>query len=114
MTAEATDLDGLAAGLTGGALVTDPDVIEGNRRDRADLVPPGVPLALVRAAGTEDVVATMRWAYERRVPVVPRGGGTGLSGGATALDGSIVLSLESMNVIREIDADNQLVVVGPE
>ncbi|SDY34273.1 glycolate oxidase [Modestobacter sp. DSM 44400] len=112
MTAAAS-LDGLATRLTGGALVTAPEIIEGYRRDRADLVPAGVPLALVRATCTEDVVATMRWAHEGRVPVVPRGAGTGLSGGATALAGCIVLSLERMDAIREVDVDDQLVVVEP-
>jgi glycolate oxidase len=44
---------------------------------------------------------------------VPRGAGTGLSGGATALDGSLVLSLERMDAIRAIDPEDQLVVVEP-
>ena len=106
-------LDDLATEVTGGALVTAPEILEGYRRDRADLVPAGEPLALVRATCTEDVVATLRWAHQRGVPVVPRGAGTGLSGGATALPGCVVLSLERMAAIREVHVDDQLVVVEP-
>jgi len=99
--------------LSAGALVTDPGVVEGYRRDRADIVPAGQPRALVRATGIEDVQATMRWATEHRVVVVPRGAGTGLSGGANAIDGCIVLSLERMQRIREINVEQQYAVVEP-
>ena len=54
----------------------------------------------------------MRWAAHHRVPVVPRGAGSGLSGGASAVDGGIVLSLERMRTI-EIDPDCQVAVVEP-
>ena len=62
----------------------------------------GKPLAVVRPLTTEDVQTVMRWASAHRVAVVPRGAGTGLSGGATALDGGIVLSTEKM---RDITVD---------
>lgn len=105
--------DSLRATLTGGALVTDPDVVDGYSRDRADLVLAGMPLALVRASGLDDVVATLRWAHENRVPVVPRGAGTGLAGGAAAIDGCLILSLAAMSAIREINSDDQLAIVEP-
>jgi glycolate oxidase len=105
--------DSLRAALTGGALVTDPDVVDGYSRDRADLIPGGMPLALVRATGLDDVVATLRWAHKNRVPVVPRGAGTGLAGGAAALYGCLILSLAAMAAIREINPDDQLAVVEP-
>ena len=62
----------------------------------------GKPLALVRARSTADVQATLRVASAHRVPVVPRGAGTGLSGGSSAIDGCITLSTERMRRI-EID-----------
>jgi glycolate oxidase len=89
----------LAAALPDGALVLDPDVIEAYRRDRADTVRPGRPLALVRVGGTDDVQAVLRAASRHRVPVVPRGAGSGLSGGASATDGCLVLSLERLQDI---------------
>ncbi len=48
-----------------------------------------------------------------RVPVVPRGAGTGLSGGANAVDGCLVLDLSAMNQVVEVDADNLICVVQP-
>ena len=62
------------------------------RQDRAADPNAGTPLAVVRPRRTEEVQAVLRWARAHGVPVVPRGMGTGLSGGATALDGGIVLS----------------------
>jgi glycolate oxidase len=101
-------LDGV---LSEGALVTDIEVMGAYRRDRADVVPAGVPRAVVRAAGLADVSATLSWANRRGVAVVPRGAGTGLSGGANAIDGCIVLSLERLTAIREIDRAGQYAVV---
>src|SRR4051812_42677105 len=52
--------------------------------DRSGSRPDGVPLAVVHATRTEHVQAALRHAHDLRVPVVPRGAGTGLSGGASA------------------------------
>ncbi|MBN2198627.1 MAG: FAD-binding oxidoreductase [Candidatus Aminicenantes bacterium] len=65
------------------------------------------PEAVVRPGTTEEVAAVLRLASEERVPVVPRGGGTGLSGGCVPQLGGLVLSLERMNRVFEIDAANQ-------
>src|ERR1700759_1750380 len=83
-------------------VVTDPAITEGYRQDRAFDPSAGTPLAVVRPRCTEDVQTVLRWASAHRVPVVPRGAGTGLSGGATALDEGIVLSTEK---IRDIAVD---------
>ncbi|WP_426562225.1 FAD-binding oxidoreductase [Angustibacter sp. McL0619] len=104
-------LDQLAALLPAGAVVTDRDVVDAYRRDRADTVQPGWPLALVRATCTDDVQETLRVASRFRVPVVPRGAGSGLSGGASATDGCLLLSLDALRDI-EIDAPAMLAVVG--
>ncbi len=95
-------LAGLVADLPDGMVVTDPAVTEGYRQDRAFDPSAGKPLAVVRPLRTEHVQTVLRWAAANRVPVVPRGAGSGLSGGATALDGGIVLSTEKM---RDISVD---------
>lgn len=100
-------------GLSDGALVTDPDVLAGYSRDRDPWSPAGTPSALVRAAGRDDVVAVMNWAAAHRVPLVPRGAGSGLAGAANAIDGCVVLSLERMRAIREIDDADLVAVVEP-
>ncbi|MDQ1465457.1 MAG: glycolate oxidase [Actinomycetota bacterium] len=108
-----TAVDALRAVLPDGRVLTDVDVVESYRRDEARLVEPGRPLGVVLARDVSDVQATMRWATEHRVPVVPRGAGSGLSGGASAIDGGLVLSLAKMTAIVEINPDDQLAVVEP-
>src|SRR3984957_5288702 len=76
--------------------------MEGYRFDRSNTVEVGRPMAVVRVSDTEEVQTVLRWATAHRVPVVTRGAGSGLSGGATALDDGIVLSTEKM---REITVD---------
>lgn len=88
--------------LPDGMVVTDPTVTEGYRQDRAFDPSAGKPLAVVRPRRTEEVQTVLRWATAHRVPVVTRGAGSGLSGGATALDDGIVLSTEKM---RDITVD---------
>src|SRR5215218_8226497 len=83
-------------------VVTDPAITEGYRQDRALDPSAGKPLAVVRPLTTEHVQIVMRWASAHRIAVVPRGAGSGLSGGATALDDGIVLSTEKM---RDITVD---------
>jgi glycolate oxidase len=92
----------LIAELPDGMVVTDPAVTEGYRQDRAFDPSAGKPLAVVRPRHTEEVQTVLRWATANRVPVVTRGAGSGLSGGATALDNGIVLSTEKM---RDITVD---------
>ncbi|WNG35138.1 FAD-binding protein [Archangium violaceum] len=103
----------LAAVLPPDALVTDSDVLESHRRDQAGWAPAGTPRVLVRPASTAEVQAVLRVASALRVPVVARGAGSGLSGGANAVDGCIVLSLVRMNRILEIDRRGLFAVVQP-
>jgi glycolate oxidase len=102
----------LEAELPPGAVVTDPDVVEGYRRDRALTVRPGRPLAVVRATCTGDVQATLRLASRFGVPLVTRGAGTGLSGGSAAIDGCITLSTERMRSIT-VDPAAMVATVQP-
>jgi glycolate oxidase len=71
------------------------------------------PDIVVEAASTGEVSAIMRYAYEKNIPVTPRGSGTGLCGGAVAVNGGILLSLAQMNRILEIDEENLTVTVEP-
>src|SRR5581483_3610130 len=64
----------------------------------------GAPLAVVRPRTTAEVSAVLRACHAQRVPVIPQGGLTGLSGGATPVDGAMLLSLERMNGVEEVDA----------
>ena len=98
--------------LPDGVVITDPEAIEKYRFDWTRDPSAGTPLAVVRAESAEHVQAAVRWAAEHQVPVVPRGAGTGLSGGSTAVDGGIVLCLERMRAI-DIDTDCQVAVVEP-
>ncbi|HXA12565.1 MAG TPA: FAD-binding oxidoreductase, partial [Mycobacterium sp.] len=110
MTADA--LAELIAELPEGMVVTDPAITESYRQDRALDPSAGKPMAVVRPLATEDVQTVLRWATRHRVPVVPRGAGSGLSGGATALDNGIVLSTERMRDIT-VDAVTRTAVVQP-
>ena len=103
----------LARDLPPDRLTTDPVVLAAHATDRSGTRPQGEPLAVVHAERTEDVTVTLRHAHALGVPVVPRGAGTGLSGGATAGEGALVLDLSRMNRIRELSADDQLAVVEP-
>ncbi|MDR1998458.1 MAG: FAD-binding oxidoreductase, partial [Frankiaceae bacterium] len=105
-------LSALAAELPDGALVVDRDIIAGYRQDWARDPGAGWPIAVVRATCTADVQATLRWAGAHGVPVVPRGAGSGVSGGASAVEGGIVLSTERMRDIR-IDPVSRVAIVQP-
>ncbi len=72
-----------------------------------------MPDIVVMPASTEDVAAIVKIAARHRVPVVPRGAGTGLSGGAIPIYGGIVIVFTRMNRILEVDYKNLRAVVQP-
>ncbi|CAM3611241.1 FAD-binding oxidoreductase [Nocardioides zeicaulis] len=102
----------LVEALPAGVVVTDPVRTEKYRWDRSQDPGAGTPVAVVRAEDAGQVQTAVRWAARHGVPVVPRGAGTGLSGGASAVDGGIVLSLERMRAV-EVDPFSQVAVVEP-
>jgi glycolate oxidase subunit GlcD len=110
---EASWLAELRGAIAPCPLSSDPDVLASFSRDQAPLAPAGRALALVRARSAADVITTLRFAHERRIPVVTRGAGTGLAGGANATDGCILLSLLSLNQILSIDPATRTAVVEP-
>ena len=106
-------IDSLAAELPEGTVVTDPDILESYRQDRAaDPRRRHSRSPWSARDGTEEVQTVLRWATANRIAVVPRGMGTGLSGGATAVNGGIVLSTEKMRDIT-VDPVTRTAVVQP-
>ncbi len=73
----------------------------------------GRPDAAVFPRSTDEVARVVRWAAENGVPVVARGAGTGLSGGAVAEHGGVILGFSRMNKIIEFDEAGRSVVVEP-
>src|SRR6185437_3262993 len=108
-----TDLlrEALRRGLPGEAVITDPDVLASLSSDEAEWAPAGAAAAGVRARSEADVQHVVRACAELGAAVVPRGAGTGLSGGANATDGCVILDLTRMNKVTEIDTDNLVAVV---
>ncbi|MEU1127654.1 FAD-linked oxidase C-terminal domain-containing protein [Streptomyces sp. NPDC005899] len=103
----------LRAGLPADALITDPDVTASYAHDMASFCEAGAPAVVVLPRTVEEVQHVMRTATALRVPVVPQGARTGLSGGANASDGCIVLSLTKMDRILEISPVDRIAVVEP-
>src|SRR3569833_2787781 len=93
--------------------VTDGDVLASLAHDDAEWAPVGKPIAAVRARTTAEVQEVVRECARRGIPVVTRGAGTGLSGGANAVDGCVILDLSRMNRIVRIDTANMVAVVRP-
>lgn len=106
---DAVDIGDLAAAVT--AVALDTETRERYAHDDAEWADYMPPLAVVFAASVDDVVATVRFAADHGLAVIPRGAGTGLSGGANATAGSIVPSLERMTAIRSVDVEERLAVV---
>jgi FAD/FMN-containing dehydrogenase len=71
------------------------------------------PLAIALPASIDEVQAIVRWANVQRVAIVPSGGRTGLSGGAVAADGELVLSLERMNRVLDFNPIDRTLAVQP-
>jgi glycolate oxidase len=106
-------LEALRAELPELRLLTDVSDRESYRRDETAHFEPGLPLAVALPSSTEEVSAIMRLATEHRVPVVPRGAGSGLSGGSAGIEGALTVAFTRMNRILEIDRVNRLVVTQP-
>ncbi|QFZ21085.1 FAD-binding oxidoreductase [Saccharothrix syringae] len=103
------------AGLTRAlkAWSTDPAELARVSVDRSGTVPDGLPDLVVFARDVDDVRRTVSYAAARGVPVVPRGAGSGVAGGAVAGAGAIVLDLSGLDRIAEIRPDDAIAVVEP-
>jgi alkyldihydroxyacetonephosphate synthase len=112
-------LDLLASRLGRDAVVTDPAVLREHatdcwalsllRRARGDELP--VPAAVLLPGSTEAVAAALAWASQTGTPVVPRGAGSGVCGGAQADAGAVVLDLSRLDRVTSVDTISQVVSV---
>jgi len=96
--------------LNGGTVSTDTALVHS---DRSGWAPAGYPRAVVRVAHVDEVGPVVAWAARHGIPIVPRGAGSGLAGGASAGEGAVVLDLTGLDRILAIDPLNQLAVVEP-
>ena len=71
------------------------------------------PEVVVKVKDTSQVHQLLALCNKEKIPITPRGGGTGVTGGAVPVKGGVVLSFEKMNQIKDIDIENQMVVVQP-
>jgi glycolate oxidase len=109
----AVPLDDLSARLSPGALTTDPDVIDAHSSDEALFCPREGAIALVRAVSAKEVQEVMRFATEHRIPVVPQGARSGISGGANASPGAILLNVSKMTDVVAVNEAERTVTVQP-
>jgi glycolate oxidase len=92
----------------------DPEKLEAYSHDEvAEREYAHMPECVVRPESADEVCAIMKLANRERIPVTPRGAGSGLSGGAVPVFGGIVLAFDRMNRILEVDRANMMVVVEP-
>ncbi len=94
-------------------LLTDPLDREGYRLDETAYLRAGLPRAVALPTTTAQVAELVRIAAGLRVPIVPRGAGTGLSGGAAGIEGGLTIAFTAMDKIVEIDRENLVAVVQP-
>jgi len=100
----------LAAAVGPDWVISDPDRLLVYESD-AQTAHNWAPQAVVLPAETEEVARVVRILHSYRVPVVPRGAGTGLSGGAVPVGGGVVVGTSRMNRILEVDPGNRRAVV---
>jgi glycolate oxidase len=93
-------------------VLTDDEAMAGYTHDETPMLS-GQPEVVVRVGNTDEVSAILKLANQRLIPVTPRAGGQGLSGGSVPVMGGIVLSVERMKRILEIDHQNLMVTVEP-
>ncbi|HET8764462.1 MAG TPA: FAD-binding oxidoreductase, partial [Rhodanobacter sp.] len=105
-------LDELVARLPALRLLREPGDLEHYGRDWTRRWTPA-PLAIALPGSADEVQAIVRWANEHRIALVPSGGRTGLSGGAVAAHGELVVSLARMNHVVGFDAADRTLTVEP-
>jgi glycolate oxidase len=108
-----TPVEDLTARLGADRIVTGERINPDDLHDESLHPKRRTPLAVVRPRSTEEVVEIARVASVHGVPVVPRGAGTGLSGGVTPVEGGFVVSFSEMNRVLHLDERDHVVVVQP-
>src|SRR6185295_4026237 len=102
----------LSSELGGDRVLRDEAALESYGRDESELGP-YPPDAAVLVESRAEIEIALRLASEHRIPVTPRGAGSGMTGGALPVRGGLVLSTERMRAIKEIDAESLVAVVEP-
>ncbi|WP_431778278.1 FAD-binding oxidoreductase [Microbacterium aurantiacum] len=111
--AGSSDVVGLLRTALADRVDTDPAALDAARADKSGHAARGAALAVVHAESIADVQETLRIASATATPVVTRGAGTGLAGGANAGSGEIALSVRRMDRILEVRPDDLVAVVEP-
>jgi glycolate oxidase len=106
-------IDELQSALPDTRLLTAAEDTESYRWDETEYLHPGQPLAVIFPRSTDEVSGLVKLAAEHRVPLVPRGAGSGLSGGAIAVQGAITVVMTQMDKILDIDEQDLVVVTQP-
>ena len=106
-------IEAIRARLPDLRLLTEVADRESHRADETAYLPTGLPGAVALPTETAQVVELVRICAEFDVPIVPRGAGSGLSGGATGLEGALTIAFTAMDRIVEIDRYNLCVVTQP-
>jgi glycolate dehydrogenase FAD-linked subunit len=106
-------LDAVRGRVPGLRLLTESADRETYRRDETPFIDTGLPGAVALPTETAQVAELVRICAEFDVPIVPRGAGSGLSGGATGIEGALTIAFTAMDRIVEIDAPNLCVVTQP-
>jgi len=94
-------------------LLDDANDRESYRNDETSYLKAGLPLAVALPTSTAEVATLVRLCGDQGIPIVPRGAGTGLSGGAAGIEGGLTIALTKMDQILEIDRENLVVVTQP-
>src|SRR5207253_3505979 len=106
-------LGAISANLPAVRLLRDEVDRESYRADETPYLQTGLPLAVALPTTTAQVAELVRLAAAHLVPLVPRGAGTGLSGGAAGVEGALTVAFTRMDRILEIDHENLCVVTQP-
>jgi glycolate oxidase len=106
-------LAAIRARLPGLRLLTDEIDRERHRYDETAYLRAGLPCAVALPTETAEVAELVRLAAEYGVPIVPRGAGSGLSGGAAGIEGGLTMAFTKMDRILEVDRENLVAVVQP-
>lgn len=96
-----------------GHLLTGEDINDDYSHDEMPIYGKKMPDALLMAASTEEIAAVVRICNENKIPVTPRGAGTGLVGGCVPIYGGLVIDTTKMNKILDYDLENFTVTIEP-
>ena len=95
------------------SIVFNSEILKIYSQYRAIIEPYGNAIALVMPKSKQEILSVVKIANKFKIPIVPRGAGTGLTGGSNAIDNCILLSLHRLNKILSIDVSNRMAIVEP-